>query len=60
MSRNHNIYEDLEYADVIMERKDMKKEELNKKLEKKQKYVTLFVSYFQLLEMHRRRLTIMT
>ena len=46
MSRNHNIYEDLEYADVIMERKDMKKEELNKKLEKKQKYVTLFVSYF--------------
>ena len=46
MSRNYNIYEDLEYADVIMERKDMKKEELNKKLEKKQKYVTLFVSYF--------------
>lgn len=42
-SKKNNIYENLNMFEEIWERKDERKEEANKKMEKKQKYFTIIV-----------------
>lgn len=45
-NKKRNIYEDLYMVDELWEKRDEKKDENTKKLEKKQKYLHLILCYF--------------